>query len=139
MIKVLEMKFIRYANLFYKITRVRTNHCFEYNNTIVFVVPRKFVARSIGKDNKNLEKLNEIIGKKIKIVATPKSREDIENFVSIIIKPVRARTVEIRDNEAIITANIQSKASLIGKNKSRLEEMENILGQYFDVKKVRIK
>ena len=32
MIKTLDMQFIRYANLFDKVTRIRTNHCFEYNN-----------------------------------------------------------------------------------------------------------
>ena len=47
--------------------------------------------------------------------------------------------IEIIGGEAIISAGSQSKASLIGKNKIRLNEMENILGQYFDVKKVRIK
>ena len=66
MIKVLDMQFIRYANLFSQITRVRTNHCFEYNNMIVFVVPKKLVARSIGPNNINLEKLSSIIGKKDK-------------------------------------------------------------------------
>ena len=60
--KVLDLKFIRYANLFNKVTRIRSKHCFEYNNSIV-----------------------------------------------------------------------------IGRGKVRLEEMQNILGQYFGIRKVRIK
>jgi len=139
MIKVLDMQFIRYANLFDKVTRIRTNHCFEYNNTIIFVVPRKFVMRAIGPNNSNLEKLNRLIRKKIKIVAIPNGREDIENFVSIITRPVKFKGIEVKDDEVIITAGIQSKASLIGKGRSRLEEMQNILEQYFGIKKVRIK
>jgi NusA-like KH domain protein len=139
MIKVLDMQFIRYANLFNNITRIKTNHCFEYNNTIIFVVPRHLVTRAIGLGNRNLERLSQVIGKKIKIVADPKGIEDIENFVSIITRPVRFKGIEVRDNEAIINANMQSKASLIGKGKVRLEEMENILGQYFGIRKVRIK
>ena len=133
------MQFIRYANLFDKITKIRTNHCFEYNNTIVFVVPRKLVMRAIGPNNSNLEKLNKITRKKIKIVAIPEGREDLENFVSIIIRPIKFKGIEVRDNEAIITAGIQNKASLIGRGKLRLEEMQNILEQYFGIKKVRIK
>jgi len=139
MIKVLDMKFIRYANLFNKITRIRSNHCFEYNNTIVFAVPKKFVLKAIGKNNINLEKLNNIIGKRIKIVAIPDGREDIEDFVSIITRPIKFKAIEIKENEAIISAGAHSKASLIGKNKSRLLEMQNILEQYFNIKKVRIK
>lgn len=139
MVKILDMQFIRYANLFTKITGITTNHCFEYNYTIIFVVPRKLVMRAIGPDNINLRKLSNIIGKKIKIIAIPRGIEDIRNFVSIITYPVKFKSIEIRDGEAVITANIQSKASLIGKQKARLEEMENILGQYFGIRKVRVK
>jgi NusA-like KH domain protein len=139
MIKVLDMQFIRYANLFNKITKIRCSHCFEYNNTIIFAVPKKFVMKAIGKDSSNLAKLNRMIGKKIKIVAIPRGKEDIESFVSIITKPVKFKAIEIKDNEAIITAGSQNKASLIGRNRVRLNEMTNILEQYFDVKKVMIK
>jgi transcription antitermination factor NusA-like protein len=63
--KVLDMQFIRYANLFENVTRIKTNHCFEYNHTVIFVVPRKLVMRAIGPNNENLRKLGEIIGKKV--------------------------------------------------------------------------
>jgi len=139
MTKILDMKFIRYANLFSRITRIRTNHCFEYNNAIVFAVPRRFVVKAIGPNNRNLKKLNEIIKKKIKIVAIPQGREDIEKFVSVITRPVKFKGIEIKDNEAIITATTPSKASLIGRGKCRMEEMQNILAQYFGIKKLRFK
>jgi transcription antitermination factor NusA-like protein len=139
MVKVLDMQFIRYANLFERVTKIRTNHCFEYNNTIVFAVPRIFVSKAIGQDNQNLKILSEIIKKKIKIVAIPQGREDIENFVSVITYPVKFKGIEIKDNEAIINAGAQSKAALIGREKCRLEEMQIVLEQYFGIKKVRIK
>lgn len=139
MVKVLDMQFIRYANLFSKVTRLTTNHCFEYNHTIIFVVPRSLVMRAIGPNNMNLRRLSEILGKKVKIIAIPKGIEDIRNFVSIITYPIRFKSIEIRDGEAIISANMQSKASLIGKEKARLSEMEDILGQYFGIRKVRVK
>jgi transcription antitermination factor NusA-like protein len=102
-------------------------------------VPRQFVVRAIGRENSNLEKLNKIIGKKIKIVAIPQGKEDIENFVSTLTRPIKFRAIEIKGDEVIISAGMQSKASLIGKNKSRLNEMENILEQYFGIKKVLVK
>jgi len=95
--------------------------------------------KAIGKDSSNLEKLSRVIGKRVKIVAIPNGKEDLTSFVSMITKPVRFNGVEIKGDEAIITAGIQSKAALIGRGKVRLSEMENILGQYFGVKKVRIK
>lgn len=139
MIRTLDMRFMRYANLFSKITKIKTNHCFEYNSTIVFAVPRRFIMQSIGIENKNLKKLNEIIGKRIKIIAIPHGKEDIENFVSVLIYPVRFRAIEVNDNIATISASQQSKASLIGRGKVHLNEMENILGQYFGIRKLRVK
>ena len=139
MIKVLNMQFIRYANMFNRVTRIRTNHCFEYNNAIVFAVPRKLVSRALGQNNENLRRLNEVLGRRVKIVAIPHGREDIENFVSIITYPVKFKAIEIKDDNAVISAGSQSKAVLIGRNKCRLNEMQNVLGQYFGVKKVLIR
>jgi len=139
MVKTLDMQFIRYANLFGKVTNIRTNHCFEYNNTIVFAVPKAFVRKAIGMNNNNLKTLSEILKKKIKIVAIPNGKEDIENFVSVIVSPVKFKAIEIKDHETIINAASQSKASLIGRNKVRLNEMEGILGQYFGIRKLRVR
>jgi len=137
--KTLDMQFIRYANLFNKVTRIRTTHCFEYNNMIVFAVPRKFVGMAIGPNNSNLRRLSEILKKKIKIVAIPNGKEDIENFVSVIVSPVKFKSIEIKNGNVVISGNTQSKASLIGRNKVRLNEMQNILGQYFGIKKLLIR
>ena len=57
MIKTLNMQYIRYANLFNKVTHIRSNHCFEYNNAIVFAIPRNLVSKAIGPENKNLKKI----------------------------------------------------------------------------------
>jgi NusA-like KH domain protein len=139
MVKVLDMQFIRYANLFERVTRIRTNHCFSYNNTVIFAVPRNFVMQAIGRDNINLKKLSGIIGKRIKIVAIPHGIEDIENFVSIITYPIKFKAIDVKETDVIINADAQSKASLIGRGKIRLEEMQNILEQYFGTKKVMVR
>lgn len=139
MVKTLNMQFIRYVNLFSRVTRIRTNHCFEYNNAIVFAVPRKLVSRAIGPDNQNLKRLNQVIGRKVKIVAIPFGREDIENFVSVITYPVKFKAIGIKEDVATINAANQTKAALIGRNKIRLNEMQNVLGQYFGIKKVVVR
>ena len=139
MVKILDMQFMRYANIFGNVTRIKTSHCFEYNNAIVFAVPRNLVMRALGENNLNLKRLSEILGKKIKIVAIPRGREDIENFVSVITYPVKFKAIEIFGDDAIINASNQNKAALIGREKVRLEEMKNVLDQYFGIKKVMIR
>lgn len=132
------MKFIRYLNLFEKITKIRTQHCFVYNSIIIFVVPEKVMARAIGEQGKNIKKLSEILGKKVKVIAAPKGKQDIEKFILAIVYPVRFNNLEMKEDKLIIVAGMQSKAALIGRNKTRLLEMQKILEDYFGVKKVRI-
>jgi len=138
MARTLDMKFIRYLNLFERVTKVRTQHCFFYNFTIVFLVPRSQVARAIGEGGRNIKKLSQILEKKVKIISIPLGKEDMHRFVLDIIYPVRFKNIEVKDNGVLISAGMQSRASLIGRNKRRLNEMREILEQYFGIKEIRI-
>jgi N utilization substance protein A len=138
MARTLDMKFIRYLNLFEKVTKIRVQHCFLYNNGIVFVVPQEKMARALGEAGKNIKKLSEILEKKVKVISIPNGIEDIEKFVLAIIYPVKFKGIEVKEDCVVITAGMQSKAALIGRNKSRFNEMKNILNEYFGIKELRI-
>ena len=119
MARTLDMKSIMYVNLFEKVTRIKIQHCFLYNSIIIFVVPRELMSRAIGEDGKNVKRLSEILQKKVKIVAAPIGRGDIERFILAIVHPVKFKNIELRDDKIIINAGMQSKAALIGRNKAR--------------------
>ena len=72
--KTFDMQFIRYINLFGRITRVEAKHCFSYNNMLVFAVPQFAIERAIGRDNSNLKKLSNILGKRVRVVSEPRER-----------------------------------------------------------------
>lgn len=135
--QTIDMKFIRYLNLFEKTTGVRCKNCFFYNNFLIFSIPRGLISRAIGSEGKNVKKLANILNKRIKIVALPDNLEDTEKFISEIIKPVQFKTLEITQDEIIISASRQTKASLIGRNKVRLEELKKIIEDFFD-KRLRL-
>jgi transcription antitermination factor NusA-like protein len=109
---------------------------------LVFVVPRARVNEAIGRNNENLKKLSSILLKRIRIIAEPKSERDVESFISVLISPIQYKTLEIvkidGKEELVITAGMESKAMLIGRNKARLEELKNIAEQYFGIKGVKI-
>ena len=130
--KTLDMRFIRYLNLFDKITRVRTSNCFFYNNAIFFAVNRALISKAIGENGKNVKRMNEIIKRKIKIIALPRDASDAGRFISDIVEPIGFKNLEVNEKEIIIVAGSQSKAALIGRNKARLEEMKNIAKEYFN-------
>lgn len=136
--RTLDMKFIMYVNLFEKITKIRIQHCFSYNSAIIFVVPEEVMARAIGEQGRNIKKLTEILGRRVKVIAKPEGKQDIERFILSIVHPIRFKNIELKEDSLIINAGRQSKAALIGRNKARLEEMKNILESYFGIKEVRI-
>jgi len=131
MIQTLDMRVIRYLNLFEKITRVRTNNCFFYNNFIIFAVPFFSVSKAIGEEGRNVKKLVPIVGKKIKIVCLPESIKDARKFISEVVSPLSFNSFGISGEEIIISANRQNKASLIGRNKVRLMELQKIVKEVF--------
>jgi len=138
MARTLDMKLIRYLNLFEKITGVRTQHCFCYNQIIIFVVPKQLMAKALGEGGKNVRRLSEILEKKVKVIITASERENMEEFIEAIVYPVKFKNIGIKDDVVIISAGMQSRAALIGRDKKRLDEMKDILQQYFNIKDVRI-
>ena len=138
MTRTLDMKFIRYLNLFEKVTKVRTQHCFFYNSTIIFLVNKHEIPKAIGEGGKNIKKLSQILEKKVKIIQIPRVPEGIEKFILEIVYPVKFKGIEINNNCVTISAGMQSRAALIGRNKTRLSEMKEILEHYFGTKELKI-
>ena len=133
MVNILDMKDIRYINLFGQITGVNTRYCFFYNEFIVFGVPKKLISKAIGKEACNIRKMSETLGRKIKVVGNPDddSKESIREFVRKIVSPVEFKDLEVTDEEIILTAGSQSKAALIGRNRRRETELKEIVKDYF--------
>ena len=126
------MQDMRHLNLFNKVTRVSTRFCFQYNNAIIFCVPAGMISRAIGEGGKNIRELSYILGKRVKVVLQPRGIQDVKQFIENIVKPVTFKDLEIGDNEIIINAGgMQSKAMLLGRNKRRLLEMQEIVKDFF--------
>ena len=131
---IINMQSMRYINILDKISRVKTRKCFVYNNILFFAVEGKQVSRAIGTSASNIKKIQDQIGKKVKIISEPRDSRDITRFIENIVFPIRFKSLEIRDNAALITAGSnQNKAALIGRNKRRLEELAKIVNDFFNL------
>ena len=142
-IKTFDMQFIRYINLFSKVTRVSPKHCFAYNNMLVFIVPKMAVELALGRDASNLKKLSEILGKRIRVLAEPSDKKDIQHFLSVLVSPIQFEKLEIKTGtsgeEIIITAGgLENKSMLIGRGRARENELKAVVEQYFGIKNLRI-
>ena len=128
---------MRYINLLDRVARVKTRNCFIYNNTIIFAVPGDFMSKAIGNNGKNVREIQDTLGKRIKIVQEPRNEADMARFLRDVVDPIGFKSLEITDNEVIISAGSQSKAALLGRNKTRLIELQLIVQNVFG-KELRI-
>lgn len=131
------MQTMRYINLLDRASRVKTSKCFVYNNTIIFAVPRDMISRAIGPAGVNIRAIQEKLGKKVKVISEANEILDAERFVRDVVSPLRFKSLELKDNVFILTAGSESKAALIGRNRRRLDELNQILKDNFG-KEVRI-
>ena len=128
----LNMQDMRYLNLFGKITRINTMHFARYNNQIIFCVPKLLVMKAVGRNGENINKLSEILNKKVRVIPMPRGIYDAKGFITTIVKPATFKDLEIQGDEIILTAgNMQNKATLMGRNKIRLTEMQKIVKDFF--------
>ncbi len=131
---IIDMKAMRYINLLDKISHVKTNKCFLHNNSIFFAVNKKEVSKAIGVGAINTRKMQERIGKKIKIIREAEGIQDVKRVIEDIVSPVKFKSLEIKENSLFISAgNNQSKASLIGRNRRRYEELKKIVHDLFNL------
>jgi len=107
---------------------------------LIFVVPAREVKTAIGPNNSNLQQLSKILLKRIRVVAQPdtKSAKDVGEFITTIISPVTFNSLDVNGDEVKISADMEGKARLIGRQRVREKELAEILDQYFGIKKLSI-
>lgn len=135
----LDIKRIQYMNAFERVTGVKAKACFNYNTTVVFVVPKPLMTKTIGKEAVTVKKLAVKIGHKIKIVAAPTSKADLESFIQAITFPHRIKGISSENNKLIIHTNPRTKALIIGRGKTRLRELAEVLERFFRIKEVVVR
>jgi len=134
---VINMQAMRYINLLDKVSHVKTRKCFFHNNTVFFAVNGAFMSRAIGPAAENIKKIQDRIGKKVKIIKEAGGIDDAARFVEDVVSPVKFKSLEVKEGVVIITAGSnQNKASLIGRNKRRYDELKKIL---YDIYKLDLK
>ena len=131
---IINLQTMRYINLLDRTSNVKTRKCFIYNNTIIFAVPKKLVSKAIGPDALNVKRIQQNLGKRIRIIEEAESLGDAKRFVEDIVSPIRFKSLEQRGGLFILTAGgTQNKAALIGRDKKRLEELKQILQDCFTI------
>ncbi len=145
MAKTIDMQLMRYINLFEKISRVSTTDCFIYNNTIFFAVPKALMMQAIGRNGENVKRISETFSKRIKVVSMPSDKEILDDkmgalkrFITEVVLPVEFTGLDFNDDVVVLSGSRESKAILIGRDRSREKELAHVLEKIFGVKAFKI-
>jgi len=130
---------MQYMNAFEQTTGVKAKTCFYYSNMVVFAVPKIFLARAVGRNASNIRELMRKINRRIKIIAVPNSKADLENFINSIIYPYHVNSLSFENNLVIVHANPKIKALLIGRGKVKVHELAEAVEVFFGIKEVQIR
>jgi N utilization substance protein A len=131
-----EMHRISLAN---DITKVDILDCIETEDRIVFVVRKGFAGFALGKNAKNLEKLRNLLKKKVRFVELD---EDEGRFITNLFRPFKIESVAIervgRRNVAKVEVNQREKSKIIGRNGRNISVIREIARRHSSIDDVQI-
>ena len=123
------------SSIMEKITRVQVKDCFKDEDTVYFVVGIGDLGKAIGKGGVNIKKVQEQIGKKVKVI---EYRNDVVNFVRSVIYPAKVEDI-IEEEDAVVIKDKSSKTKsyLIGRGGKNLKLINRAVQRFFN-KEVKI-
>tara|TARA_Y100000310_G_scaffold339954_1_gene434263 strand:+ start:26392 stop:26802 length:411 start_codon:yes stop_codon:yes gene_type:complete len=127
----LDLKTIGLITTFEKITRSHVkNVLLDKVNQVVFIVNEGEAGKAIGKGGVNIKKLSFLLKKKIRVI---EFNPDMKEFIKNCIAPLKVDAIQIEEKKVVLRAKSrQIRAQIIGRDKTNLKELNQLLKKYFD-------
>lgn len=131
----LDIQLIGFVNTFERITKARVKDCFfDKNKNLVFLVKEGDLWKAVGKKGANVQKLSNMLKKKIRII---EFSDDVKKFVRNVIMPFKVDEIVEEDGKVVLKSkDSKVKGLIIGRDKKNLEELNSIVKKYFNVEVV---
>lgn len=129
------METFGYINIFEKITKARVMDCIAQNDKLIFVIAKGQIGIAIGKGGRNINKLREILKKKISVI---EYSENPEIFLKNIFHNYKIGDITIADNIASICVNLSEKGAIIGKGGQNLNVAKELVNRHHSIDDVVI-
>lgn len=125
------------SSIMEKITGALVKDCFKGDDDVFyFVVATGHMGKALGKKAINVKKVQDAIGKKIRLI---EFRDDVTEFVKNVVAPLKLDDVNLDGNQIIIkTGNKKTKSLLIGRGGKTLNLINRAVKRFFDVNEVKI-
>lgn len=129
---VYDKDLIGYINIFENITRVKVKGCHKSDNELIFIIDPIYISKAIGKNGVNVKEVSRLLRKIIKIVGYD---SDVTKFIKNLIAPIDGKIYkESEEVIAIKLTNNKDKGMVIGRDKKNINNIQNIVSSFFNVK-----
>ena len=130
---------IRYLTLFENLTGASVKDCIIQDDKVIFVVKKGDMGIAIGRGGINVERMKELIGKKIEVI---EHSDDPVEFITNIFKPIKVNVKIIKRRGkkiAQVSVNPQYKGLIIGKGGKNINKAKELAKRHHDIDDIIVK
>jgi len=131
------METMQRMSLFEKLTRAKLKDLIELEDKVFFIIEKGQLRNALGPQKKNVQKLEDIFKKKVRIV---EYSDSVTQFIINLVSPLKV--VEIVEDEGVITmtgSDQKTRGLMIGARAKNLRLYESIVQKYFrDIKELKV-
>jgi N utilization substance protein A len=134
----LDQETLGLSSLLERISGVKVKDCFkdENNETLYYVVETGELGKAIGKGGMNIKRLQQELGKRIRII---EYRPNLADFVKNVIYPLQVTEIVEENGQVLIKdENKKTKSLLIGRNGKNLKIINRAVKRFFNVEEVKV-
>jgi transcription termination/antitermination protein NusA len=117
---------------FENITGTEVRDC-VFTEVVYFLLSPGKIAKTIGKNGKNIKTAEKMLGKPIKVFEW--SENDLEFIKNVIGKAVK---IDLKDGKAVVTINQEDRGAVIGKEGCNIKAIRELLSRNSNVKELKI-
>jgi N utilization substance protein A len=124
-------------SLFEKLTGAELKDCIILREKIIFLVEEGQIGKALGKNKKNIVRLEGAVNKRFKVV---EFSSDLLQFIKNMIAPLRIVEIKEEDNVVIIVGpDEKTKGLMIGARAQNLREYEKAIQKYYpNLKEIKV-
>ena len=131
--KSFDMQTIGFINTFEKCTKVGVLDCIFDDMSVYFLVEFGKAGIAIGKNGKNIKKIQLILKRQVKVYEYNKEpKKFIENMIP-------NSTIELNGSSANVTIDPKEKGRIIGRMGCNIKKIRELLERNSEIKKLDIK
>lgn len=137
----MEIKFtqqeMRYISVAEPIAGTQVIDCIERDNRITFIVTKGKLGKAIGKEARNIKKLEHMFKKEVRFVEYD---DDVQQFIINLFKPFKLEKVVIdeENNKINVTVDPHDKGKAIGKAGKNITILREIAKRQHSIDELKI-